>query len=130
MSDHLRPASGSELLEIIREVRNRWRLRLALGTAVIVAVGLVLVLLLSASALQALKFSPAAITTFRLVTIATTIGLLAWWLLGPLRRRVTDAQVALYLEECDPSLESAILSAVDAHASESSSHSPALVERL
>ena len=49
----------------------------------------------------------------------------------PLRRRVTDAQVAMYLEECDPTLEAAIISAVEATADGgSSAHSPRLVEKL
>ena len=39
-------------------------------------------------------------------------ALLAFWLLRPLRKRVTDQQVALYVEEHEPSLQAAILSAV------------------
>jgi hypothetical protein len=35
------------------------------------------------------------------------------WVVRPLRRRVTDLQVALYIEEHEPSLQAAILSAVD-----------------
>ena len=43
-------------------------------------------------------------------------ALVAWWLAWPFRRRVTDLQVALYVEEHEPSLQAAILSAVDAGA--------------
>ena len=53
-----------ELLEVIRSVRNRWRLRLAIRGAVVVLAGTLLALFLSASSLQALRFSPAAIITF------------------------------------------------------------------
>ena len=41
---------------------------------------------------------------------------MAYFLVRPMLKRVTDAQVALYLEEHEPSLQSAILSAVDATA--------------
>jgi len=38
------------------------------------------------------------------------------WFVRPLRRRVNDMQVALYVEEYDPSLQAAILSAVESAA--------------
>ena len=40
-------------------------------------------------------------------------GLVFLGFVRPLRRRVTDGQVALYLEEKDPSLQAAILSAIE-----------------
>ena len=51
----------AELVEIIRRVRNRWRVRLALRGAVIVLAGIVLTLFLSASSLEQLRFTPASI---------------------------------------------------------------------
>ena len=36
-----------------------------------------------------------------------------WFVVRPLRRRVTDDQVALYLEEHEPTLEATVLSAVE-----------------
>ena len=57
-------ANGSdrraELVDVIRRVRNRWRLKLALRGTVIVVAGTLLALLLSASSLEALRFSPTA----------------------------------------------------------------------
>ena len=47
----------TELVDVIRRVRNRWRLRLALRGAVVVVAGTVLALLLSASGLEAFRFS-------------------------------------------------------------------------
>src|SRR5258706_915490 len=122
----------SELIEVIRRVRNRWRLRLALRGAVVVVAGTVLALLLSASGLESLRFSVPAIIAFRILTVAVFIGLLLYGLVWPLRRRVTDAQVAMYLEESDPTLEAAIISAVEAaaHDSDTSPHSPDLVNKL
>ncbi|MBW8867671.1 MAG: DUF4175 family protein, partial [Acidobacteria bacterium] len=122
---------SNELVDVIRRVRNRWRLKLALRGAVVVVAGTVLALLLSASGLESFRFSAPAIITFRIVTVAVFVGLLLYGLVWPLRRRVTDAQVAMYLEECDPTLEAAIISAVEATANGGSdAHSPKLVEKL
>src|SRR4051812_17550235 len=122
---------SNELVDVIRRVRNRWRLKLALRGAVVVVAGTVLALLLSASGLESFRFSAPAIITFRIVTVAVFVGLLLYGLVWPLRRRVTDAQVAMYLEECDPTLEAAIISAVEATAEGGSpDHSPRLVEKL
>jgi hypothetical protein len=120
-----------QLVDVIRSVRNRWRLKLAMRGVVIVVAGTVLALLLSASGLESFRFSAGALVAFRIVSVAVFVGLLVYWLVWPLRRRVTDSQVALYLEESDPTLESAILSAVEATANGGSpDHSPRLVERL
>src|SRR3954467_8026840 len=120
----------AELVEIIRRVRNRWRVRLALRGAVVVLTGIVLTLFLSASSLEHLRFTPASIIAFRLVAIGVFAALVIAGLLKPLMRQVSDAQVALYLEECDPTLETALLSAIEAATSASAAHSPHLVERL
>ena len=119
----------TELVEVIRRIRNRWRMRLAARGAVVVFVGTVLVLLLSASTLETLRFSPPAILTFRVLLVAVFAALVAYAVM-PLRRQVTDTQVALYLEEHNPSLEAAILSAVEASATSDGAYSPRLVERL
>ena len=120
-----------ELVDVIRRVRNRWRLRLALRGAVVVVAGTSLALLLSASSLESLRFSAPAIIAFRIISVAVFFLLLVYGLVWPLRRRVTDAQVAMYLEECDPTLEARIMTAVEATANGGSpDHSPHLVERL
>src|SRR3954452_24510497 len=102
-----------ELVAVIRRVRNRWRLKLALRGVVIVVAGTLLALFLSASSLEALRFSPAAIISFRLIAAIVFAGLVWIGFVLPLRRQVSDSQVALYLEERDPTLEAAIMSAID-----------------
>ena len=135
MPDGFRGADRrNELVEVIHRVRNRWRLKLALRGAVIVVAGTVLALMSSAAGLEALKFTAASIIAFRVIALIIFGGLLYVGLVKPMRRRVTDSQVALYLEECDPSLQNAILSAVEGAslASEANENgpSPRLVERL
>jgi hypothetical protein len=123
----------NELVEVISGVRNRWRQRLALRGAVVVVAGTVLALLLFASGLESLRFAASAIIAFRVIAFAVFIGLVAYAFVRPLRRRVTDSQVAMYLEESNPQLEAAIISAIEATRlaeSGDSPHSPRLVEKL
>jgi len=122
-----------ELVDVIRRVRNRWRMKLALRGAVVVVAGTVLALMLSASGLESFRFSAASIIAFRVIAVGVFVALLCYGLIWPLRRRVSDAQVAMYLEECDPTLEAALISAVEAAAvadSADAPHSPRLVEKL
>src|SRR5947207_3079497 len=123
----------SNLTSIIHQIRKRWRMKLALRGAAFVLAGWVLALLVSAYGLERLKFSPGSIIAFRLAMIMVTGVLAGYFFVLPQWRRVTDEQVALYLEECEPSLETAILSAIEAERQAgvaNSSASPALARRL
>lgn len=103
----------SEILRVIRRVRRRWRLRMvARGAAVVAAAGL-LTLVVSAYGLERLRFAPEAVWAFR-VGAWSVVALLAYRFLGrPLFRRVDDEAVALYLEEHEPSLEAALVTALE-----------------
>jgi FtsH-binding integral membrane protein len=132
VSDYLRRSDPSaELTGIIGQVRRRWRMKLALrGALAVLGLGL-LVLLLSAWGLEAWRFTAGAIVAFRIILAITLAALFGWFLVRPLMRRVTDDQVALYLEEQQPSLQAEIVSAMDAlRAGHDSAHSQALVRRL
>ena len=123
-----------EILRAIRHVRNRWRLRVAVrGITVLVAAALG-TFLVSSYGLELFRFSSGAIVTFRVLTYLSLI-LCGWWLfVRPVSRRVSDEQVALYLEEHEPSLQAAVLSAVEEskkdHVAAGAQHSPELVRRL
>lgn len=123
----------TELIDIIRQVRRRWRMKLALrGALGVVGLGLI-VLLLSAWGLEAWRFTPQSIVVFRIVLAAAVLGLTAFLLVRPLLQHATDEQVALYLEEHEPSLQAEIISAIEASRAEdagASPHSAALVRKL
>src|SRR5262249_25145554 len=123
----------SELVGVIRDVRNRWRRRLALRGVVVVVAGTVLALLASASGLETFKFSAPAVISFRVIAFAVFAALLYIAFVRPLRRRVSDTQVAMYLEESNPQLEAAIISAMetsDEGTASAAAASPHLVEKL
>src|SRR3954463_11041128 len=104
----------SDLVVVIREVRRRWRMKLALRGAAIAVACIAAALVISAITLQWMRFSAESILAFRIV-LAGAIAVVGYvFLARPLLRRVTDEQVALYLEEHEPSLEAAIISAVEA----------------
>ena len=126
-----RADSGSELVDIIHQVRRRWRMKLALrGALGVVGLGVV-VLLISAYGLESWRFTSAAIITFRVIVGTALAGLIGFLLVRPLMRNASDEQVALYLEEHEPSLQAAIISAVEAeHGGSGSPFSATLVRRL
>src|SRR6185436_20162291 len=51
---------------------------------------------------------------FRIAIFAVFFALVGFFFIRPLRQRVSDLQVALFVEESEPSLQAAILAAVDA----------------
>lgn len=121
----------NELLRVIRQVRNRWRLRVALrGLAIVIGAGIA-AFAVSLFGLEYFRFTPAAVISFRALTYLTLAGLIVHYLVRPLSRRVSDERVALYLEEHEPSLDASVLSALEHQDRvESLDHSPALVRRL
>lgn len=118
----------ADVIRVIRSVRRRWRLRVALrGLAW--AVGITgAVVFLSALALESLRFTPEAVTWARGLTWGTLGLTLLLFVVRPLLRRVSDRQVALYLEEHEPSLDHAVASALEAGDGEV--FSPTLSRRL
>jgi hypothetical protein len=134
LNEPLFTGDRNEILRVIRHVRNRWRLRVAVrGISVLVAAALG-TFLVSSYGLEFYKFSPSAIVTFRIITYLVLIGF-GWWLfVRPVSKRVSDEQVALYLEEHEPSLQAAVLSAVEESKKGErvarTDHSPEIVDRL
>jgi len=119
----------AQLLEVVRQVRRRWRIKLALRGAVGFLIAGILAIVAIAYALEALRFTPEAIFWFRIATGLVLVAAAAWFFARPLSRRVSDEQVALYLEEHEPSLDSTILSAMAA-SERPGDWSPELIRRL
>src|SRR5687768_11930376 len=102
-----------ELISVIRDVRRRWRLRLALrGLTLVISVAAV-TLLIASFGMERLGFTPQSILVSRVAAYAAILGVAILFLLRPLVRRVPDQRVALYLEEHEPTLDAAVVSAVE-----------------
>ena len=127
-------ANHGDLVRVVRHVRGRWRLKIAMRGSAIVLGASILALLLSAYGLEYFRFSPAAVIAFRVLTYVVLAGLAVMFLVRPLLRRASEEQVALYLEEHEPSLQAAVLSALEAGKEGDVIHRPdrsaALVRRL
>ena len=122
-------SSPADLLEIVALVRRRWRLRNALrGAAVVLAVGLVW-LVAGGALLDTLRLSPGAARAISLLGYAGVAFVSFRYWAVPTFRRVTDEQVALYIEEHEPNLHSLLVSAVE-QAHRGVSEAPALTDRL
>ena len=120
------------LLGVIRRVRARWRLKLALRGAAIVVGALVVALVAGAYVMQTARFAPEVITGVRIAAYLVLVGLFVQYLVRPLLRRASDEHIALYLEEHEPSLDAAVLSAVE-HGkltADTPDRSPLLARRL
>ncbi|MEM7416967.1 MAG: DUF4175 family protein [Gemmatimonadota bacterium] len=127
MRDSERRQTQSRIHDVVRGVRWRWRARLALRGLVWVAGITGVVLFLSAVGLERARFSAEAVVWLRVLTWGTVLLSFLYFFVRPLFRKVTDAQVALYLEENEPSLEHAVTSVLDEG---SGSASPDLTHRV
>jgi hypothetical protein len=132
MLDFLKRASTppTDLIGIIRYVRARWRARLAIKGAVRVFVVSVVVFFALAWWMQWTRFTPGSILASRILLAAALVSAAYYFLITPLRRRVTDDQVALYLEEKNPSLQTMLISAVESSREGRHWESSALVQKL
>ncbi len=133
-SDPVGQSDHDDLLRVISRVRNRWRLKVGLrGLALVLSAGL-LAFLGSAYGLEYFKFSPTAVVAFRVVSYLALTGLVVFFLVLPLTRRVSDERVARYLEEREPDLEAAVVSALEEGrrpvAASNADRSAALINRL
>jgi hypothetical protein len=123
-----------QLLQIIRDVRARWRWKVAVRSLAVTAGAGVATVLVAAVGLEQFRFSPSSVVVARLATYAVFAATGWFFLIRPLSRRVSDQQVALYLEEHEPSLQQLLVSAVaaghDGGAGRDAGESAALLARL
>ena len=122
-------SAHDQLVGVIREVRRRWRLKLGLRGAAALAVVCLVGILLGTGALNLAGVSPGLVLAVRVVIALLFLGVTAWLLFLPLARRVSDDQVALYLEEHEPSLRASLISALAAGNGSAEGVSPGLARK-
>ena len=106
-------SSYEELLRVIRRVRSRWRVRRLILGFTMVGAAAVLVVGVSSAAMDALRYAPWVVRGLQAVAWIA-FGAAVWrFVVRPFRSRVTDEQVALYVEEHDPTLREAVISGVE-----------------
>src|SRR5882672_11105143 len=120
----------TDLMGIIHYVRARWRTKLAVKGAVRLIAVSVAIFFALAYGMQWARFSPLSILGSRILLAVALVTSTYFFLVKPLRRRVTDEQVALYLEEKEPSLQTMLVSAVESSREGRHWESSALVEKL
>jgi hypothetical protein len=102
-----------QLIRVVRYVRSRWRLRNVLkGVAFLILFSLV-AFAISAYGMEHFRYTTWSVRLFRVFTYLALLGLFLRFIYRPLSKRVTDEQVARYIEEHDPSLKEAISTAVE-----------------
>ncbi len=105
--------SYDDLVRVIRRVRTRWRTRRLILGFTMVGVAAVLVVGVSSAAMDALRYAPWVVRSLQ-AAAWLAFGAAVWrFVVRPLRFRVTDQQVALYVEEHDPTLREAVISGVE-----------------
>ena len=102
---------GVELRAILARVLRRWRVKRVLLGGMLVALTALGAFVLAALAMPSLGDGLPA-TAVRLVAVAIPLAAAILWVLGPAFRRIPDERVALYLEEHEPTLGSAVLGAL------------------
>jgi hypothetical protein len=106
-----------DLVAVVRQVRRRWRMKRVLQGLAIVGGALLVTVLLAVLTLERSALDPAALALARLFIVITAVGV-AVRSLVPVWRSVSDEQVALYLEEHEPSLRAALITALTAGSGE------------
>ncbi|HSJ10015.1 MAG TPA: DUF4175 family protein, partial [Longimicrobiales bacterium] len=115
-----------QLRDVVAGVRRRWRMKVALRGLLITGGAAIALFLVSLYGLDRAAMPAGGVLALRIVGVILVLALGARFLVRPLMRRVTDEQVALYLEEHEPSLQNALLAALD---TSDPSVSPAFVRR-
>src|SRR6476659_527225 len=103
-SIHGLPSEQSQLLGVVRGVRNRYRAKRALRGAAIAIAASWAVLLVASYAMSVLKYGDSAVLWTRILSIVAILGIIVRFVVRPLLPKFRDDQVALYLEEHEQSL--------------------------
>jgi hypothetical protein len=102
-----------KLREKIGQVRRRFKWIAFAKGLVFSLSGSIVILAVAILLVDHSNYSDAAITLARLGSILCILGVVAWFLLRPLLRKVGDVQIARYIEENNPVLQDRLVSAVE-----------------
>jgi hypothetical protein len=115
-------------------VRNRYRAKRALRGAAITVAASWFVLVASAYAMSLFKYTDNAVLGVRIVAILAILAIAVYCIVLPLRPKLRDEQVALYLEEHERSLKATVITAVEMQGTPAVAggmpRSPAFIDRL
>lgn len=106
-------SSVAQVFDVVHGVRRRWRWARVVRGAAIALAGILATLVASALVLDATRYEPAVVIAARVVVTLVAIGLVARFVVVPMLPHPRDEQVALYMEEHEPTLEGALVSAVE-----------------
>ncbi len=105
--------SYESLLAQVRQVRRRWRTQVLVKGLSLFLVSAVALLVLGVWGADLFGFKPAAVWTVRIVA-GSSILFIAWYFFClPLRARVSDVQIARFIEERYPQLEDRLVAAIE-----------------
>ena len=102
-----------ELMGVIRRVRARWRVKVALRGLVMLTLAGFAAFAVSVWGMDYFLYGERAVQVFRWLTYLALVALAVRLLVAPLAQRVSERQVALYVEEHEPALRASVLSAVE-----------------
>ncbi|HZS07187.1 MAG TPA: DUF4175 family protein [Blastocatellia bacterium] len=120
----------NQLFSIIQTVRRRRQSLAALrGLTLSLAASAVLLILTGLAAFR-FRHSSGALVSLRLAALFGVIAAVYLFIARPLRKRVSDAQVARLIEERHRGLEDRLVSAVEVADESARAASPAIVDRL
>ncbi len=122
--------SDAPLHAAMSRMRRSWRLRRAVEGLPAIAATALVVLLVGAAVRDALASVNSIDVWTRVAGYVLIAAAIVWFVLRPVLRRVTDRQVALYVEEHAPELSQLVLSAVDITARTDAGTSPQLQRRI
>jgi hypothetical protein len=101
------------LLQRVRQVRRKWQTeRLVKGISLFLAAAIA-ALVFGVWGADLFGFTPPAVWAARIVTAAAVLFVAWQFLWVPLRRRISDVQIAQYVEERYPHLEDRLVTAVE-----------------
>jgi hypothetical protein len=125
-------SSIAQVFGVVARVRNRWRLARVVRGAAVALAGIVVTLVAASLILEASNYAANVVVAARAMLAVVAVALIGWCVVRPMLPRPGDDQVALYVEEHEPTLEGALVSAVEVSGSGATARpiSSAIAERV